>query len=740
MKLAQRHHLHASLLGCALLALGCRSTESDTPFPAVWVDPNRPSSPPPGPDAGHTHLPGCDEGYTFVPSRESCVQLDACEQDNGGCGDPNRTQCLSDADGSVVCEDIDECQRADPCGGYACFNRVSAPPLCESECPAGSVDWTGDNSLCVAAVKSFFSAPGRGCALLHDGRVRCVRGTEGPFPTEERFVAIHEDGGTVCGVRTDGSAACTGNLAALPLSQLGGGLTKVVPGHTFACGLAYGRVQCVGTLAEGALPFPSTQNYDNIDLHARGARGCAVTRRHSLRCWGADPSGTLAALQTQKEESFAGVSLGVQHGCALRTDSSLHCWSEHVATAPPFTDARVSGPNEDPQQDFTQVSAGVRHTCALRRDGRATCWGAEIFDEVSGPGQWEGEAIERVEAMDTATCAFFASGRFQCWGAGISYGFSHIVPAMAPRATHYAQYGCLRQEDGRLRCEADKSRTDARIRIKPLAAELFSDGARIRAVGGDNVFGSYHRVCTLSSDGSMHCNAYSFDYATWLYGPVEAPFPELEVWGRSNFVRMFYTPSGVCGLDGNGNLACYSIPSYPVPYFSNAASYYTRYLDLAHSGEHVCGLQTTGRLVCWTSDPTASWAAGPNASPRTDYVDVEVASGATCALRRGGEVECWGSDQGALDQLSKLERQSFIQLAVTTRSVCGRREDGSITCAGRPDIGQPIAMEHAGPFVDVWVQERDNVCALTTEGALHCWGPYPYDGEALVVTRRRAAD
>ncbi len=740
MKRVPSRLLHCILLACALLPLGCAS-DGDDPSLEIRVDPRIEYAPQPAADAGQeqTEPPDCAEGYAFEPARESCVRLDACEDDNAGCGDPSHTRCLTDADGSVLCEDIDECEHANPCGGYACFDRVGAPPLCDTECPAGSLNWAGDHSLCIAAVKSFFATQGHGCALLHDGRVRCVRGTATPFPEHERFVSIDTRAGETCGVRSDRSATCLGQAASLPLAALGTSPTKVLPGFGFACGLEYSTLRCVGSLPEGALSLPKSPLQDIVDVDVYGTRGCAVRRLQGMHCWGTDPSGELAAFNAQEGERYAGVSLGPTHGCALHSKGWLHCWQH--SSSEPLPDARIAGPNEDPRQDFIQVSVGTRHTCALRRDGSATCWGTEVMDEVSGPSQWTGEAIKRLTATDSASCAFLASGRFQCWGAGVTYGFAHIVPAMAPRATSYAQRDCLRQEDGRLRCEGEGA--GPQVRVHPLATELFADDGQTLAVAGEAEFFYPTRECTLRSDGRMHCDTYARDPsdALALYRALnEPPFPELETRGGNNFVRMFFDLNGVCGLDSAGRVSCYAARPSLLPYLSQAASHSVPFLDLAQTSGHVCGVQTTGRLVCWAGDPTLSWAVGPNASPHADYIDVEVASGTTCALRRGGQVECWGAKQGALDQFTQLARQDFVQLAVGSERVCGRREDGSIACAGIPSIGEPVATERPGPFVDLWMQERGNICALTNEGALRCWGPYPYDGEALVVARRRSAD
>jgi len=56
-----------------------------------------------GPDAGDTAPPTCDPGYAWDGA--ACVALDPCLVDNGGCGDPFDTNCVSQGDDAPLCVD-----------------------------------------------------------------------------------------------------------------------------------------------------------------------------------------------------------------------------------------------------------------------------------------------------------------------------------------------------------------------------------------------------------------------------------------------------------------------------------------------------------------------------------------------------------------------------------------------------------------------------------------------------------
>lgn len=101
----------------------------------------------------------------------------------------------------------------------------------------------------------------------------------------------------------------------------------------------------------------------------------------------------------------------------------------------------------------------------------------------------------------------------------------------------------------------------------------------------------------------------------------------------------------------------------------------------------------------------------------------------SCAIGLEGDVSCWGTIGGATgearDPLGLTEPAARI--AVSDDVVCAVSENGSLFCEGPVDdarLGRDAMNQQ--PLTGVAVSEVDvaglHACALTTDGAVHCWG------------------
>ena len=246
-------------------------------------------------------------------------------------------------------------------------------------------------------------------------------------------------------------------------------------GHNGGGQLGIGNVDNSGEPKEGSLPsgirfFAPTAGW----YHS-----CALTSTGIAYCWGAnsfnqlgDGSATARTTPTLVHAagvSFVGISSGAYHSCAVTSVGDAYCWgsngdgalgdgSSTIASTP----VTVSRPSE---VTFAQVSAGGGHTCALASSGSAYCWGENPYGglgdgsttarmapvRVAAPS---GVTFSSISVGDEHSCGLTAAGIAYCWGRndvgqlgdGTSTSRTTPVPVAMPTGVTFA-----RIDAGRLR-------------------------------------------------------------------------------------------------------------------------------------------------------------------------------------------------------------------------------------------------------------------------------------------------
>ena len=260
------------------------------------------------------------------------------------------------------------------------------------------------------------------------------------------------------------------------------------------------------------------------------------------------------------EGTFATISAGTEHVCALMTDGTPVCWgSESYGKSSPPAGAR-----------FTTISAGFDHTCALMADGTPVCWGNDIDGQSSPPA---GEKFTDIGAGFGYTCALRQDGTPSCWGYDIFRRSSN--PKEVKELFYSSRFreidageisdACGLLADGAMLCNRGRS-----IQIEQDAHSISS---------------GIHAACALRRDGSPLC---------WGSGDLTPPagekFTDISV-GSGNLA---------CGLRTDGTAVCWgqwaSVSPPPGAKFIDISVPSARRADGGYG--YVCALSENGAAAC----------------------------------------------------------------------------------------------------------------------------------------------
>jgi alpha-tubulin suppressor-like RCC1 family protein len=353
--------------------------------------------------------------------------------------------------------------------------------------------------------------------------------------------------------------------------------------------------------------------------------------------------------------------------------------------------------------------------------------------------------------------------------------------APAPRSlTLGAWHGCVRLDDGRVRCWGSNDRDqlgDGYIpfRATPVVAPVVPDTVELR-LGG-------YSTCARTGDGRVQC---------WGGGhAAPAPVP-----GLDDAVELTADIFRACARRRSGRVTCWNqrplegTTPVDVPEIHDAVGFVSPQCFVRRSGAVTCvdwerppgdasrlpptvttsvvrwaavdALRARARRVvgscalddhegvaCW--DLASARRVGGKMplvapAPRADLGPVlDLVSGQrhTCALQRSGRVLCWGdNDHGQLgDGTTETHRDDPVPvagladataIAAGVNHTCALRAGGIVGCWGANDSGQlgdgttvdrlaPATVTGLGPALEV-AAGGAHTCARRRDGALACWG------------------
>lgn len=588
-----------------------------------------------------------------------------------------------------------------------------------------------------------------------------------------------------CALTGAGGAKCWGNNfrgqlgdgseinrpSAVPVSGLGSGLSAIATGASHSCALTTGGgVKCWGANGNGRLGDGSeTDRLTAVDVLGLGsgviaitvgdAHSCALTNAGAVKCWGENTSGTLGdGTETHRPTAVnvSGLTSGVvaiaagnRHTCALTTTGGVKCWGDNqfgqlgdMSTMTRLTAVDVSQLGSG----VKAIAAGGSHSCALTIAGEVRCWGRNQHGQLGDDSTTDrsfseavgglASGVKAIAAGGSHSCAVNDAGGVKCWG-GNSNG----------------QLG-------------DNSFSN---RLLPVDVSGLASGVAAIAAGSSH-------SCAVTSGGAVTCWG-SNDLGQVGDGSSSQRLSAVAVGGLgSGAAKIAAGASHSCALNSIGGVQCWgenkdgrvgdgtTTQRLAAVQTSGLTS---GVLAVAAGFSHSCAVTGTGGAKCWGNNSDGQ--LGDNSTTtRLSAVDVSgffdgaataIATGAfhSCALTAAGGVKCWGfnvygqlGDDSTTSQLTAVDvtglTTGITQISVGSFHSCALTAAGGVKCWGINSFGQlgndstansATAVEVSGlaSGIVAIAAGGDHTCALSSSGAVKCWGDNQYgqlgDGSQL---------
>jgi alpha-tubulin suppressor-like RCC1 family protein len=467
------------------------------------------------------------------------------------------------------------------------------------------------------------------CALTDAGGVKCwgnnlrgvlgtgntqpsytpvdVQGLPGPmsgiFAGSLRTCATTAAGALYCwGEDRYGSAGGPGNSSGIftpiPVARARAGIRSAGLSLDVTCVLTEaGRVQCMGSVPDYGLGYPSTEpggnplaevlNQSPRALALSERASCALAGEGTLRCWGDNSGGLYGDGSTESasapviaQTGLRDVAMGRTHACGIALDKTLRCWGDN--TYGQLGNGTTGGSSASPvtvtgMANVTLVTVGDHHSCAAQSDGTLWCWGDNTYGQL-GIGSNTPSAIPMslgvvnarlIGAGENHTC-LHDGATTRCWG-----------------RNHRGQLGDFTQTN----------RT-APVNSMAFPAYQLTLGANHTCVGlyypggltqcwGDNAYGQLGRPASVS-----------FAVFNATAGGISG-YPRSLVAGRDHTCAVDEQGAVRCtGRNDDGQLGDNTrtnrygfVPVAPSGAFDGAI--------VGSGGAHSCAMRMDGRVDCW---------------------------------------------------------------------------------------------------------------------------------------------
>ena len=403
-----------------------------------------------------------------------------------------------------------------------------------------------------------------------------------------------------------------------------------------------------------------------------------------------------------------------------------------------MTPAQSAGVNGVTGEAIAIAAVGW-HTCLLTKDNCVKCWvlfsNGQLGDGSSGSGNFHNTPVyvvglsngaQAITAGGVHTCALTQANGVKCWGINSS-----------------GQLG-----DG---TQADRG--------TPVDVKGLTDGIQAITAGGSH-------TCALTTAGGVKCWGHNTFGQLGDGTQVDRDIP-VDVAGLSSGVQAITAGwLHTCALTTTGGVKCWGWDSFgqlgdgtqvdhDIPV--DVAGLRSGVQAVTAGGVHTCALTMADGVKCWGRNSHGQLGDGTQINHDipvsvvglNSAVKAITAGGGTdyehtCALTTAGGVKCWGYNySGQLGDGTQVDRDIPVDVVGLTSGIQAITASGGHTCAlttaggakcwGINNFGQlgdgtqdrsrypgrcgGSDQRHPGHY-----GRRGHTCALTTTGAVKCWG------------------
>jgi alpha-tubulin suppressor-like RCC1 family protein len=365
--------------------------------------------------------------------------------------------------------------------------------------------------------------------------------------------------------------------------------------------------------------------------------------------------GTNAGLPTRVQQpvTFAAVSAGASHTCALTTGGRAYCWglnTEGELGTGVRIDALVPTPVAG-SINFLSIDAGIQFTCGVSETGTAYCWGDNHNGQLGNAATPHsltpvpvtgGLRFRTVTVGGDYACGVSEDGAAYCWG-----------------LNHDGQLGT----------------GDTLPSARPLPVAL---GLRFLAITA----GDAH-TCAIGVDSTAYCwgNNLFGQLGIGKRGTFLVPQPVLH---HRRWLMLSAGGRHTCGVAAGRRITAYCWgdnfhgQAQPI-----GAGRVTPAGSSRWPGGSLCGM-----VGCFRVAPPVATFMPVFIDDRLDILGITAGRRHTCLYRHHPTlaVDCWGDNLD--DQLGRNVIGSYRQASAGDAHTCALREDGAIYCWGRNASGQ----------------------------------------------------